>query len=108
MPRRNKSTERELALARIQRLFHLAVDSQRSEEPASSARYVQLARRIAMRYQVSIPSGLRRQLCRSCGALLIDGKTARHRIIRGRLSVTCLRCGTVKRYPFKPARGRRT
>jgi ribonuclease P protein subunit RPR2 len=100
MARRNKGEERELAMARIRRLFRLAEDAQRAEQ--SSTRYVELARRIAMRYQVSLPVEIRRRVCRGCGSLLTPGRSARHRVSNGRISVTCLGCGNIKRYPLSP------
>jgi ribonuclease P protein subunit RPR2 len=98
VPRRNKGEERDLALGRIRRLFGLAEQAQRERQKPE--RYVELARRIAMRYQVSLPTEIRRRVCRACGCLLTPGATARHRVASGRVSVTCLRCGAIKRYPF--------
>lgn len=89
----------------MRHLFALARVALREKQPeAEVRRYVTLARRIGMRYQVSLPRELRRQVCRGCGALLVAASTARHRIANGRLSITCLACGEVKRYPFRPAR----
>lgn len=96
MPRRNKGAERDLALDRIRRLFAMASDG-----PAERrTRYVRLARRIAMRYQVSLPSDLRRRVCRACDGLLVPGSTSRVRVAQGRVTVTCLSCGSIKRYPY--------
>ena len=97
MRRRNKVEERDVALKRIRRLVTLAEGASGQD---LSDRYVRLARRIAMRYQVSIPTELRRRICRNCESLLVPGRTARVRVARGRVSVTCLRCEAVKRYPY--------
>lgn len=96
--RRNKAAERNLALERVEKLISLA-HRRRTQSPELSDRYVRLARRIAMRYQVPIPSEIRRRVCRGCDTLLTPGLTARVRKTPGRMSVTCLRCGTIKRYP---------
>lgn len=105
MARRNKSAERDLAAQRIRRLITLAQAHVRKEGATpESKRYVALARRIGMRYQVSLPRDVRRLVCRECGALLVTGATARHRITNGRVTITCLACGAVKRYPFRPLR----
>lgn len=89
----------------MRQLVRLAGDAQgRGEAKKRVARYVGLARRIGMRYQVSLPRDLRRLVCRACDAVLVPGATARHRVNAGRVTVTCLACGTVKRYPFRPAR----
>ncbi|HEX9815908.1 MAG TPA: ribonuclease P [Candidatus Thermoplasmatota archaeon] len=105
MARRNKSEERMLAQERMRHLVALAEKAQRGKEATSEIkRYVSLARRIGMRYQVSLPQEMRRRICRGCESVLISGNTARHRVTSGRLTVTCLLCGAVKRYPFKPTR----
>lgn len=103
MPRRNKAAERDLALERIRRLFAMAEQASPAR-PALGDRYVRLARRIAMRYQVPLPRELRRRYCRGCDRLLVPGRTARVRVAHGRVTVTCLRCATVKRYPYEPRR----
>jgi ribonuclease P protein subunit RPR2 len=97
--RRNKGAERQVALQRIRRLIELAGPA----EAERARRYVRLARRIGMRYQVSLPREVRRRVCRECDALLVPGRTARVRTTDGRVSVTCLACGTVKRYPYARA-----
>lgn len=86
-----------MALQRIRRLFGLAA----GQASPRGDRYVSLARRIAMRYQVSLPAELRRRVCRECDRILVPGRTARVRITHGRVGVTCLHCGTVKRYPYQ-------
>jgi len=102
MRRRNKGAERELALERVRRLFVLAQQAT-PEDPKLAERYVRLSRRIAMRYQVSLPRDIRRRVCRGCDGLLLPGRSARVRMTNGRVSVTCLRCGAVKRYPYSKA-----
>ncbi len=103
MRRRNKGEERDIALKRIRKLFAMAQGST-AENRDLSDRYVRLARRIGMRYQVSMPTDLRRRVCRGCESLLVPGRTARVRVASGRVSVTCLRCETVKRYPYRGGR----
>lgn len=99
MARRNKGAERELAVGRVRRLMTLA-QAASPEDSVRADRYVGLARRIAMRYQVSLPRELRRRVCRGCDGLLVPGRSARVRVAHGRVTVTCLRCDTVKRYPY--------
>lgn len=91
--------ERDVALGRVRRLMALAYAAS-PEDPSRADRYVGLARRIAMRYQVSLPRELRRRVCRGCDGLLVPGRSARVRVAHGRVTVTCLRCAAVKRYPY--------
>jgi ribonuclease P protein subunit RPR2 len=70
--------------------------------PTLSKRYTELAKKISMRTKVRIPSSEKRYICKGCGLPLIPGKNARVRILPGnpRIVITCLACGTLKRYPF--------
>ena len=63
-------------------------------------RYVDMARRIGMRYNVRLPRALRRRFCRGCYRYLHPGVTSRTRFKRGRLVTTCLRCGHISRIPL--------
>ncbi|HEC57643.1 MAG TPA: ribonuclease P [Candidatus Syntrophoarchaeum butanivorans] len=97
--RRRKALIREIAKERIIRLFELAEDC-----PERSRRYLQLAKRIGMRYRVRIPPDLKRRMCKGCAVLLIPGRNARVRLHRrrGYITTTCLECGRVMRVPYKP------
>jgi ribonuclease P protein subunit RPR2 len=105
MGRRSQTPEtRRLARERIEILFERAREFF-PEHPALSDRCVDIARRIAMRQRVRIPRELRRRFCRCCSAYLVPGSTARIRIHRGKVIVTCLRCSGHRR--FRLGRGHR-
>lgn len=97
--KKNKVAARNIAKERIRYLFDLA-NSEYSEDPEKSKRYVVLARKIGMRHRVSIPPELKRRFCKNCGSLLVPGNSSRVRLKDGRLTITCLICGSIKRYPF--------
>ncbi|TQD28207.1 ribonuclease P protein component 4 [Methanolobus vulcani] len=97
--KKNKAIARSIAQERIGYLFSLA-KSEFSEKPEMSKRYVALARKIGMRHRVSIPSELKRSFCKNCGSLLLPGKNSRVRLNDGTIIITCLDCGSIKRYPF--------
>jgi ribonuclease P protein subunit RPR2 len=63
-------------------------------------RYVWLARRIGMRYNVRVPAAHKRRFCKRCYRYLLPGVTSRTRLKRGRSVTTCLRCGHVMRVPL--------
>jgi len=67
-------------------------------DPAMSNRYVELARKIAMRQRVRIDPALRRRFCHHCYAYLMPGVTMRVRIHHGSVVVTCLVCNKKTRY----------
>jgi ribonuclease P protein subunit RPR2 len=63
-------------------------------------RYVDMARRIGMRYNVRFSPEHRRRFCRACYRYLLPGSTSRTRMSRGRVVTTCLRCGHIMRRPL--------
>ncbi len=93
--------EREIAEERIQRLFELA-EIRFKEEPELSDRYVELARKVGMKYRVSIPSKFRRRFCHECHSYLKPGLNCRVRIDSKNRTVNyvCRDCGNVNRYGF--------
>jgi ribonuclease P protein subunit RPR2 len=97
--RRDKNAERLLARRRVEGLLQLAEQESRAGG-SRVARYVELARRLAMRYQTPLPAGWRRRVCRGCGALLTAGRNLRVRSRDGRRVQTCLDCGRVQRFPM--------
>ncbi|WP_340820233.1 ribonuclease P protein component 4 [Methanolobus sp. WCC4] len=97
--KKNKTIARSIAQERIEYLFGLAKE-ELSSNPERSARYVSLARKIGMRHRVRIPAELKRSFCRNCGSLLVPGYNSRTRSKNGCVVVTCLNCGSIKRYPF--------
>lgn len=106
--RRQKGLERRIARERIAILFGLAEEEARRGNQGRADRYAQLARRIGMRYNVSLPRPFRRFVCRGCGAYLAPGRASRVRVRRARVVVTCHRCGWVHRYPYlREVRARR-
>ncbi|TAJ45043.1 ribonuclease P protein component 4 [Methanofollis fontis] len=98
--RRKSRTDasRQIAGERVERLFACAEEIS-AVDPDRASRYVGYARRIAMRQRVRIPRLLARRFCRRCSAYLVPGRTARIRISRGKVIVTCLVCGYQRRYP---------
>lgn len=97
--KKQKALIKDLAIQRIERLFKLAGDAY-SDHPERSDRYVLLARRIGMRYRVSLPRELKRRLCKSCHSYLVPGSNSRVRLRGSYIVVTCLKCGNQMRYPY--------
>jgi len=90
-----------IAKERIKILFELAEKRAKKGDFDLANRYVELARKIGMRYNVNIPKDLKRKYCKYCYKFLLPGKTSRHRMKNGMLSITCLNCKKTMRYPFK-------
>ncbi len=92
--------ERRIALERMRILFVQAEKEAVLHRPARARRYVELARRIGMRYNVRMPPEFKRRFCKACLAYLVPGVNARFRVGRGRLVVTCTACGEIQRLPY--------
>ncbi|MFH1623502.1 MAG: ribonuclease P [Candidatus Aenigmatarchaeota archaeon] len=63
------------------------------KNPERSRRYVLLARKIGMRYNVRLPQEWKRRFCRGCGTLLELG--------RGTTIIKCGKCNRIYRYPSR-------
>ncbi len=88
-----------IAKERIEILFKQA-NGIVSKDNALADRYVQLARKIGMRFNVRIPRELRRKFCRKCYSYLKPGVTCRQRTKNSIVQITCLKCGHINRYPM--------
>lgn len=96
---------RDIALQRMERLFELAEeDVNKTKGKVRSNRYVQLARRIGMRYRVRMPRHLRIKFCKGCYSFLVPGKNARVRLRGDYILTTCLECNKKMRRPYKTPR----
>ncbi|TMI14007.1 hypothetical protein E6H33_09345 [Candidatus Bathyarchaeota archaeon] len=91
-----------VAHERIDLLLGQAVETL-PRDPKLATRYVGLAKRISTRTKVRIPTEKKHYLCKNCGQPLIPGKNARIRIRSGnsRIIISCLSCGTIRRYPYR-------
>ncbi len=97
-----KSTSR-IALERINILFKLAKENYNCRRDLSR-RYVELAKKIAMRSRIRMPENINRQICKKCYTMLIPSVSSLIRIKPRRephISITCLNCGAIKRIPLK-------
>lgn len=68
------------------------------EHPELSNRYVELARKIAMRQRIRIDRENRRRYCHHCYVFLVPGNNMRVRVHRGNVVVTCRVCKKTTRY----------
>ena len=95
---------KQIARQRITILFDQAKQIGKTS-PQLAAQYVKSARRIAMAARIRLPVEFRRQTCRKCNSLLVQGYNCRVRIKQKRephVVVTCLNCGNQTRIMLKP------
>ncbi len=93
-----KKQARGLAEQQVDRLFELAEHEARTGRDDRATRYVSLAIRVSERYKV--PARHKRTYCPSCHAFFAPPRNVRVRTGGQRLSVSCLRCGRVQRFPI--------
>jgi ribonuclease P protein subunit RPR2 len=92
---------KEIARERIEILFNHAQSAFPSNRTLAN-RYVELARRVGMKAGVRLTREQKLRICKGCGGFLVPGVNCR---VRTRseygttVLITCLDCGTKKRYP---------
>lgn len=104
-PSRKPAWQKQVVLERIRILFKQAGESFR-EHPERSRRYVEMASKLSMRYNIRLPPSLKRRFCKSCKAFLVPGVNCHVRTSpsQGAVIVTCGECGHVERYPYRRER----
>jgi len=102
MLKREKKLERRIARERIRILFSM-MEKMKDEDYDLARRYVELAKKIAMKYRVKIPKRFKMLFCKKC---LYPYKAGlfRVRIRKSRVIITCLNCGYERRIPIRPKR----
>ena len=91
--------QREIALERIKTLFKEARLVFKEDKKLAN-RYVKLARKIAMRYKVRIPSELQKQFCKHCYKFLMPDINCRIRFHNKKIVYYCLECKKFMRFPY--------
>ncbi len=90
---------KQIARQRIQILFEQAKTVCKTD-PQLAMQYIKSARRIAMAAKIRLPVEFRRETCKNCDALLVQGYNCRVRIKQKRaphIVITCLNCGNQTR-----------
>jgi ribonuclease P protein subunit RPR2 len=87
---------------RIEILFKLAENELKSH-PERASRYVSLARKLGMKYNVRFPKRLKRKFCKKCGILWIPGYNLKVRLNsrKGVMEYRC-ECGAVRNFSIEP------
>ena len=94
-----QSSVKQIARQRIQILFSEAKNVCKSD-PQLAMQYIKSARRIAMAAKIRLPVDFRRETCKNCNALLVQGYNCRVRVKQKRephVVITCLNCGSQTR-----------
>jgi len=99
-PHIGKKKQKKIAVERINRLFLLAEKTALNHRLDLATRYVTLARKLSMRYLVSIPREFKKRFCKYCYSYLQPGVNSRYRVGRTHLIMYCNECGRYTRIPF--------
>jgi ribonuclease P protein subunit RPR2 len=91
-----------IAKERIQILFDLA-KKEFKNHPERSKRYIQLLRKIGLRYNVRLPKEIKRSFCKNCNSLLIPGLSSEVRLNKRTktVNIRCKNCNKIYRYPYR-------
>ena len=94
--------QQDIAKERIDILLDLA-EKEFRKNPSRAARYVELARKISLRYNVRMKKEQKREFCKKCNSLLLPGSTASVRLDSKRklLVLRCRNCGAAHKQPYK-------
>ena len=90
---------KEIASERINILFDEA-DKIFKKSPKLANRYVDLARKIAMKVNLRLPRDLKRKFCKHCYSYLKSGVNSRTRIHKNRVVIYCMNCKKYTRIPL--------
>jgi len=98
---KNRKTQKAIAAKRIKKLFSMAEHSALNDKLELSNRYVQLARKLSMKYLVPIPLEFKRRFCKHCYSYLLPSVNSRYRVHNKHLVIFCSNCNKYTRLPIK-------
>ncbi|NYZ79266.1 ribonuclease P [Candidatus Micrarchaeota archaeon] len=85
---------------RIDILFRLA-EKEVKTHPERSRRYISLARKLGMKYNVRFSPKLKRRFCKKCGTLWVPGYNMKARLnSRKKMMEYRCECGAVRDFPL--------
>ncbi len=93
-----KDRQRQIAKERIQKLFQEA-EKEFSKHPERAHRYVELARKIAMKMKIRM-TGYRTKFCKHCYRYLNPGVNCRVRTKNKKVVYYCLSCKKYMKFPY--------
>ena len=99
MPKKRKFEK--TAKKRIKKLFLMAEQKALESNFVLADRYVDIARKISMRYLVPIPAEFKRSFCKHCYSYLLPSVNSNVRINKGKIIIFCKNCQKYTRIPFK-------
>ena len=104
MKKRNDQEKiKKIANERIEILFKRAEETF-AKNPERANRYIQIARRIAMKLNIRLNKQQKRSFCKHCYSYLVSGNNAITRIRNGNIITYCKICKKYTRIPLTKKR----
>ena len=94
--------DKDLAKEKVGELFSQA-DETFKNSPALANRYISLARKIAMKFNIRLTK-YKRKFCKHCYSYLKPGINSKTRIHKSRIIIYCNHCKKYTRIPLKNGR----
>lgn len=98
--KKKPSLFRRIGKERINILFNQA-QKRFKKNPELSHRYVEIARKIAMKYKIQMKREHKRMFCKHCYKFLMPGINSRVRNNNGKMVYYCKNCRKYMRFPLK-------
>ncbi len=102
-PLGRKTENQIIAEQRVAELFKQA-ENMFEKNKSLSIRYITLARKITLKYKISLTRDQKLRYCKNCLTYLKLGKNSRIRVINGKIILNCLDCGNIRRFGYKNAK----
>ena len=99
MKRNDQAKQKKIAKERIDILFQKAEETF-SKHKERANRYIQIARRIAMKLNIRLSKEQKRSICKHCYSYLVSGNNAIIRIRNGNIITYCKECKKYSRIPL--------
>ena len=99
MKRNDQEKQKKIAKERIDILFKKTEETFQ-KHPSRANRYIQIARRIAMKLNIHLSKQQKKSICKHCYSYLISGNNATTRIRNGKIITYCKECKKYSRIPL--------
>ena len=99
MKKRNDEKQQKIAKERVELLFQSA-EKAFSKNTKRADRYIEIARRIAMKMNLRLTKEQKRKFCKYCYSYLVSGVNATNRTRKGKVITACKICKKYTRHPI--------
>ena len=98
--RNKKKQQQDVAKSRMNELFSQA-DKVFKKSVELANRYVELARKISLKYKVPFTKEQKMQFCKKCNSFLKTGVNSKIRVSQGKVIIHCKNCKNMRKFIYK-------